>query len=186
VTSELELKLAVDDKAALRRRLRGAGAALRHEESFEDNWVWDRRRELREAGCLLRLRSDARGARLTYKGPASFEGEVKVREEIETAVDDADAVAALLLALGYERARRYQKYREEWLLDGVIIAVDRTPMGDFVEFEGVGASDVAVLCGCDPRRALRADYLALYEIYRGSQPEAPTDMVFGEDRRGDG
>ncbi len=181
MSSERELKLAVDDRAALRRRIQREGAVELHPESFEDNLVWDRDGELRAAGCLLRLRTDGRGARLTFKGPASFESGVKVRAEYETAVDDADELAAVLQALGYERARRYQKHREEWRLHGVIIALDRTPMGHFVEFEGELAREVATRCGCDPESALTADYLALYDAHRRRHPEAPADMVFADE-----
>jgi predicted adenylyl cyclase CyaB len=183
VASERELKLAVDDRAALRQRLRQEGAVERHSDSFEDNLVWDRGGELRDAGCLLRLRTDGRGVRLTFKGPASFEDGVKVLAEHETAVDSDETMAALLRELGYETVRRYQKYREEWQLADVIIALDRTPIGDFVEFEGDRATEVAKRCGCEPETALTADYLALYEAYRRRHPEAPTDMVFDEPRR---
>lgn len=178
MSSEREIKIAVRDPAELRRRLRARGAALLHEEGFEDNLVWDRNGELRAAGCLLRLRHDDRGARLTFKGPATFEDAVKVRDEHESSVGDAESVKALLEALGYEIVRRYQKYREEWRLGEVIIALDRTPMGDFAEFEGPRASAAAEACGCSLEAALEGDYLALYEAFRETRPTAPSDMVF--------
>jgi len=182
VTSERELKLPVEDRVALRRCLRERGADLVHEESFENNLVWDRGGELAAAGRLLRLRIDGQGARLTWKGPASFEGGLKIRTEHETFVGDVDEMAAILESLGYELVRRYEKYREEWQLDEVIIAVDRTPIGDFVEFEGKGAVDVATGCGFDPAGALRASYLALYEEHRRRHAGASRDMVFPAER----
>lgn len=178
MTSERELKLVLDDRAALRERLQSEGARRLHDENFEDNTLWDREGALRAAGCLLRLRRDGRGTRLTFKGPAAFEEGVKVRTEHETAVDDEDNLAAILAALGYAPARRYQKYREEWQLAGVVVALDRTPIGDYVEFEGDAASAVAARCGCDPATALAADYLALYDAYRASRADAPSDMLF--------
>ncbi|MCZ6726535.1 MAG: class IV adenylate cyclase [Acidobacteria bacterium] len=178
MASERELKLAVDDMAQLRQRLRACGATTLHEESFEDNQVWDRRGELHAAGELLRLRTDGHGVRLTYKGPPSYEDGVKVRTELETTVASAASLEAILTALGYTCVRRYQKYREEWQLDGVIVALDRTPMGTFVEFEGEGAVEVALRCECDLAEALEADYLALYDAFRRRHPAAPADMVF--------
>jgi adenylate cyclase class 2 len=186
VSSERELKIAVSDPAALRRRLRASGATLLHDEGFEDNLVWDRDGELRAAGCLLRLRNDDRGAKLTFKGPASFEGAVKVRDEHETSVGEAESVKALLEALGYEIVRHYQKYREEWRLGEVIVALDRTPMGDFVEFEGPEAAKAAAACGCSPATALEADYLTLYDAFRRRRPAAPADMVFTPPEHRDG
>ncbi len=186
MSSERELKIAVQDLAALRRRLRARGAAQLHDQSFEDNLVWDRNDELRAAGCLLRLREDGRGVRLTFKGPASFEGPIKVRDEHETSVGEAGSMRALLEALGYEVVRRYQKYREEWRLDEVVVALDRTPMGDFAEFEGAQAPAAAEACGCSVAAALEADYLVLYDAYRQSRPAAPADMVFASDEPLDG
>jgi len=186
VTSERELKLALADTDGLRERLRRAGARLLHEEFFEDNTLWDRAGELRAAGCLLRLRRDGQGARLTYKGPPVFDRGVKIRPEHETGVADGESLEAILEALGYASTRRYQKYREEWRLGDVVIALDRTPMGNFVEFEGAAARTAAERCGCDPAAALEADYLTLWEGYRQRHPEAPTDMLFSAAQAGDG
>jgi adenylate cyclase class 2 len=186
VTRERELKLALADTAGLRERLRRVGARPLHEESFEDNVLWDRDGELRASGRLLRLRRDGQGTRLTYKGPPVFDRGVKIREEHETSVADGESVEAILEALGYAPTRRYQKYREEWQLGDVVIALDRTPMGEFVEFEGAAAWAAAERCGCDPASALDADYLALWEGHRGRHPEAPKDMVFPAAQEGDG
>ena len=144
----------------------------------EDNWIYDRGDELRKNKNLLRLRIDKKGSRLTYKGAPRFENEVKVRTEHETEIDDADQIHSILESLGFRVVRRYQKKREEWRLGGVTVALDHTPIGDFVEFEGVGAGTVARRFGFELDRAERLSYVELYEDYRSKNPDAPPDMVF--------
>lgn len=176
---ERELKFANVEHSSLRERLidlaaesEGGSGAL------EDNWIFDRRGALSKAGRVLRLRSDRRGCRLTFKGPAAFDGKVKVRTEHETAVDDFDQMRLVLEALGYRTVRRYQKVREEWRLGSIIIALDHTPIGDFAEFEGEDCERVARRCGLDPEQAERRSYLRLYQDYLKEHPDAPPDMVF--------
>lgn len=175
---ERELKFGGVELEALRERLEELAAERLAAGSFEENQVFDRDGEVYSAGCVLRLRQEARGASLTYKGPMRLEGRMKVREEHETEVGDADATRALLEGLGYEVVKRYQKVRETWRLGGVSIALDHTPIGDFAEFEGESADRVALRCGFDPDEAERRSYLRLYEDHRADHPDAPADMVF--------
>jgi len=175
---ERELKFASVELATLRQRLAEMSAERMTSGSFEENWVFDRGEEIKTAGCLLRLRKDGQHAVLTYKGPMSFEGRMRVRPEHEIEVGDAEAARALLEGLGYEVVRRYQKVREEWRLGGVIIALDHTPIGDFAEFEGEAADRVARRCGFDPEESERRSYLRLYEEHRADNPESPSDMLF--------
>lgn len=177
---ERELKFAVAEPLdALRRRLQEVGAHPERPASRECNWVFDRRDELFASSRLLRLRSDGRGSRLTFKGPPRFEADnLKVRDEIEVAVASADQMRDLLLRLGYRIVRRYEKVREEWRLGSTIVALDSTPIGDFVEFEGEEAVAAAERCGYDPAHAERRSYLRLYEDWRREHPETPVDMLF--------
>ena len=177
-TLERELKFAGASLDRLRDRLTEMAAERDGLGAFEENWVFDREAELETTGRLLRLRKDGQGAWLTYKGPLRFEGRVRLRVENEVAVDNADAARALLEGLGYSVVSRYQKIRETWRLGGVIIALDHTPIGDFVELEGEAAERVARRLGFDPERSERRSYLRLYRDHRQEHPEAPPDMVF--------
>lgn len=181
-TTERELKFAGVDHEALRARLRELEAEPQGPPALEDNLLFDRDGELEGAEKLLRLRSDRRGARLAFKGPPSYEGHLKVRRELETTVGDLDTTRALLEALGYERVQRYQKYREEWLLGSIVIALDHTPIGDFAEFEGVDCERVARRCGFEAEDAERRNYLRLYRDYREEHPEADPEMIFPRDK----
>lgn len=175
---ERELKFRCDDLDGLRGRLVELEAERQQPSGLEENEIFDLDGQLESAGSLLRLRQDGRGTRLTFKGPATFEGEVKVRHEHEITVDDAEQARALIESLGYRRVGVYQKYREEWLLGGVIIALDHTPIGGFAEFEGEGAERVADRCRFSPADAERRNYAQLYKDYRKQNADAPADMVF--------
>ena len=175
---ERELKFRGAELDTLRERLIELEAERVAPGSSEDNWVLDRGDELLSSGRILRLRTDGSRARLTFKGPMHFEGGLKVREEREVGLENAEEARALLENLGFQTVRRYQKVREEWQLGGVTIALDHTPIGDFAEFEGDGAETVAKRCGFDPQKAERRSYLRLYDDFLKKHPDAPRDMLF--------
>ncbi|HEX2466229.1 MAG TPA: class IV adenylate cyclase [Thermoanaerobaculia bacterium] len=175
---ELKFALAGQSLDEVRQRLAEAGAQRKRAAARECNWVFDRRDELFGSSRLLRLRTDGSGCRLTFKGPPRFEENLKVRDEIEVTVAHAEAMRDLLVRLGYRVVRRYEKVREEWQLGGVTVALDHTPIGDFVEFEGDDAVQAATRMAFDPGTAERRSYLRLYEDWRRDRPELPADMMF--------
>jgi adenylate cyclase class 2 len=149
--NEIEAKYSVDDFGAVRASLRSAGAAflgaIRNlDEYFDapdgvlqhsDRGLRIRRSECLEAppgGCPLDLRPQ-----VTYKGPRinGREQRVKVRREVQTHVDDADAVREILRGCGMEPQLVVEKRRSRWRLDGVVVELDELPViGRFVEIEG--------------------------------------------------
>lgn len=176
--TERELKFNGVELDPLRQRLKELTAERSGSGSFEENWIFDRDGELAGDHRVLRVRKDGSGASLTFKGPPTFEGRMKVREEHEIEIGDADTATAILKGLGYERVKRYQKVREMWHLGSVTISLDHTPIGDFAEFEGESADRVAKRCGFEPEAAERRSYLRLYEDHRKENPDAPEDMIF--------
>jgi predicted adenylyl cyclase CyaB len=110
----------------------------------------------------LRLRifnGGPRGA-LTAKGPAKFDGGVKIREETEIEVSDVHATLDLLQQLGFRVGWTYPKQRSMWNLDGVAITLDVLDFGWFVELEGPAEvlPETARSLGLDPANALRDSY----------------------------
>lgn len=175
---ERELKFAAVEHDTLRDRLIDLEAERVLPSSLEENLLFDRRSELQKHGCVLRLRTEPRGAWLTFKGPAEFEGRTKVRVEHQTSVGDGAALRNLLEAIGYQVVRSYQKKREVWQVGGVTVALDHTPIGDFAEFEGEAAEALARRFGFDPEKAERRSYLRLYEDFLRANPAAPRNMTF--------
>ena len=188
--NEREIKIPVTDLDAVRERLVAVGADPHRPASLERNLVFDRvdppvDRRLRSRGELLRLRTDDFGSRLTFKSAPRFESGVKERLEHEVSVDDPEAARLVLQSLGFMVAARYEKVRETWRLLGCEVALDRTPMGGFVEVEELAGDvppdrieQVCRRCGLDAGRAVPEDYLALYRAYRESRRDLPRDMVF--------
>lgn len=181
-TRETELKIPVDDLEAVRRRLAAAGAVRVHPEAREVNLLLDTPdRRLAAGRCALRLRRWGGRCWLTFKGPPSWQDDVKCREEHETELGDAGAAERILGALGFIRAVRYDKDRERWRVGEITVELDRTPMGAFVELEGPVASLAATAreLGLEPSRAVPDSYLALWRRYRERHSELglPEDMV---------
>jgi adenylate cyclase class 2 len=182
---EIEIKLPAPDLDAVRARLRDRGAALKAAEHDEVNDLYDdRERRLSASGRALRIRRSGDRAILTYKGPARFQAGTKIREEREAGVSDAAELAAILERLGYERRFRYEKRREEWSLEGCVIALDTTPIGTFVEVEGypVAIRHVLAQLELDASEAIPYSYAELYARRRKEQPSLPLDMVWGTEQ----
>jgi adenylate cyclase class 2 len=133
--TEIEKKYRIgrDEAARLRERLRAAGAEGRGEE-FEENTLYAGP-GLEQGNRVLRLRRVEGRAIFTFKESLSSTG-IKRRREDETAVEDGDALAAILDALGYTPAVVYEKRRETWLVSGVEVVLDELPFGLYVEIEG--------------------------------------------------
>jgi adenylate cyclase class 2 len=105
---------------------------------------------------------------------------MKLREEIETTAADAEALTAILSRLGFQVWFRYEKYREEFAKGNVILAIDETPLGTFVEIEGSeeGVHACAAAVGRAPSDYLLDSYRSLFvaECRRRGVPAG--DMLF--------
>jgi adenylate cyclase class 2 len=179
---ETEIKLPCPDLEGTREKLRGRGATLRQERRAEHNVLYDDARgELSGRGCTLRLRTAGTDAILTFKGPARFDGGLKVREEREVRVSDAEEAAALLSGLGLVPRFRYEKHRESWEHAGCVVSLDETPIGRFLEVEGNPGAIRKVVADLelDVSEAIPYSYPTLYARRRREDPALPPDMVFG-------
>jgi adenylate cyclase, class 2 len=135
---ETEIKLALADVKTGRGLLRRAGFRVTRRRVFERNHMFDTPEwALRKSGALLRLRQAGSVATLTYKGPAAV-SRYKSREEVETRVPDAAAMATIFERLGFRPIFRYEKYRTEYGHPdrGGVATLDETPIGVFMELEG--------------------------------------------------
>jgi adenylate cyclase, class 2 len=165
---------------------------------------------LAKHGQLLRIRTETPEARgrsknsrrkqrviLTFKqpltkhpaaGPESASGGAyKVREEIEVEVAEAGNLAKIFEGLGLAGWFRYEKYRTTFRLpasnawaSGLLIELDETPIGTFVELEGppVAIDRAARELGYTKRDYILKNYLRLYMEDCRRKGEQPRHMLF--------
>jgi adenylate cyclase class 2 len=180
-TVEQELKIPVADLEPVRQLLRATDWSRVRDSGLEINILLDTPDStLQTTDRALRLRRHGRHLSLTFKGPAVAAGAVKEREEVEVTVGDLDTALVLLERLGYRPTMRYEKVREVWRSGPLLVHLDHTPMGDFVEVEGPGQllEEAARGLGLDPGRAVSQPYPRLWQEHRRTHPELPRDMVF--------
>jgi len=172
---ETEAKWRVDEgeHERIRTELRRAGAS--HSDAVDEiNTLFDSvDGALRNSGRLLRLRwIDHGDSILTFKGPATFHEGIKTREETEVHLSDRQAMLGILNGLGFSLSLEYQKTRESWDLDKVVVALDTLEFGRFVEIEG--AEDqirrTADLLGLDMGNAERRGYPSMIRAHQVEEP----------------
>jgi adenylate cyclase class 2 len=105
---------------------------------------------------------------------------MKVREELEIEVKDAALVLRLLERLDLQVCFRYQKYREEYVRGDVILTIDDTPVGTYVELEGdeQGITEIAQAMGRTMADYVLESYRDLFATARAQRKLTGTDMVF--------
>ena len=121
------------------------------------------------------------------EGEGSSDGPYKVRDEIEVEVAESGNLARIFEGLGMSGWFRYEKYRTTFRLPaskawakGLLIELDETPIGTFVELEGpAGAIDRAVEeLGYSKRDYVLKNYLRLYMEECRRRGEEPRHMLF--------
>lgn len=111
----------------------------------------------------------------------------KVREEIEMEVADAATLTKIFEGLGMSGWFRYEKYRTTFRLpaskkwaQGLLIELDETPIGTFVELEGPAPAidRAAAELGYSRRDYVLKNYLTLYVEECRRKGQQPVHMVF--------
>ena len=179
-TIEREIKLRFSSAEEARAAIVACGATpLLGRRLQEDALLDSDDEELRRRRCVLRIRMENGKSRLTFKGPVQ-PGVMKVREELETVVGDGELLLRVLKELGLHIWFRYEKYREEFAHEDVIIAIDETPVGVFVEIEGSeqGIASTAEALGRTSSDYISDSYRGLFLRLRGECGLSGQDMVF--------
>lgn len=188
-------------------RLASPGASKVHEENVIFDTPQG---GLAKHGQLLRIRTETPEARgkpknsrpkqrviLTFKQPMTKQaaagmegasgGSYKVREEIEVEVAEAGNLTKIFEGLGLGGWFRYEKYRTTFRLPasrawarGLLIELDETPIGTFVELEGPATAidRAAGELGFSKRDYVLKNYLRLYVEDCRRQGQEPRHMLF--------
>lgn len=210
MSKEREIKLRIEDLAALRRGLAKLGARVVKPRVHENNTIFDTPEfALAQREQLLRIRTETPAMKnrktrshslVTFKRPvlaaesAGKSERHKVREEIELEISDAKALAGILEGLGFRGWFHYEKFRTTFRLPasnawakGLLIEFDETPIGAFLELEGPAKAidRAAQALGFDEEDYIVANYMVLYREFSRSRGEEPHDMLFAKKKGGE-
>lgn len=110
----------------------------------------------------------------------------KVREELEIEIAEPGKLSQIFEGLGMKGWFRYEKYRTTYRIPratwakGLLIELDETPIGTFVELEGPpeAIDRAAQALGYSPRDYILKNYLVLYVAACRQSGREPSDMLF--------
>lgn len=179
---EREIKLKFDSADEARAAILAAGATPLHGRRLQGDALLDTDDEqLRRRRCVLRVRMENGKSRVTFKGPVQ-PGPMKIREEHETLVGDGEVLLQIFGELGLHVWFRYEKYREEFALEDVVVAIDETPVGVYVEIEGgeQGIDTMAAALGRTRDDYILDSYRSLFLQHRDTCGLSASDMVFDD------
>ena len=126
-------------------------------------------------------------AETTNRESAALRRDYKVREELELEVADGAILGKIFAGLGMNGWFRYEKYRTTYKLPSskawaknLLIELDETPIGTFVELEGPSEAidRAATELGFSKRDYILKNYLLLYVEDCRKRGEQPSDMLF--------
>jgi adenylate cyclase class 2 len=180
VMIEREIKLRFDDPDSARAAVLAAGATPLRSRRLQEDCLLDTADDLlKRHRSVLRIRVESGKSLLTFKGPVQ-PSTMKLREELETIIGDGTILLRILESLGFHVWFRYQKYREEFALDDVIVAIDETPVGTYVEIEGGehGIMATSEALGRGPSDYLLDSYRGLFVRHCQEHGLPPTHMLF--------
>ena len=179
---EREIKLRFENPEEARAAVVATGATPLKPRRLQSDILFDtEQRMLSARRQVLRVRIEAGHSYVTFKSPAEHPT-VKLREELETGVTDGERLVMILERSGFRTWFRYEKYREEFAFDEVVIAVDETPVGTYVEIEGSdrGITAAARALGRGPGDYILDSYRTLFVRACEQQGLPIGDMVFAE------
>jgi adenylate cyclase, class 2 len=198
---EVEIKLKIDDVGALRRKLTQIGAKF-HRRVLEQNTLYDTLDSaMRRSGRLLRLRIEtpvslarrpngAIRAVLTSKSPVAqtnaasrtqrSKPRYKERYERELVVQQPLRIMHSMKLLGFRGRFRYEKYRTTYLLPGLHLDLDETPVGAYLELEGTpqAIESAARRLGFAPADYRKETYWDVYAADCKRRGVRPSNMLF--------
>mgnify|MGYP001035673605 CR=1 FL=1 len=181
---EIEAKFPIQDAGEWIARLEAMDLVCEQRKCHEMNYRFDTAdRKLSAAHQVLRLRTENGAVTLTFKFAEKAQDGIAYREEIETHVSDEKQMQKILERLGFEVYFAYEKFRSVFRFDDVLLMVDHTPIGDYLEIEGPDEKtihDHAGKLGLDWNTSTTKSYQRLFKEWAANDHFSGRDMLFKE------
>jgi predicted adenylyl cyclase CyaB len=133
MATEIEVKILNIDPTRIRSVFKQHGAKLR-KNVLQHNEIY---RDRKHPELMARIRTEGNTTILTMKGKSKKVRGMKVVDEHELEVSDAEEIAWMLRALGFERTSLRELKREYWEYNGCSVEICLLPgFPAYLEIEG--------------------------------------------------
>jgi len=135
--TEIEVKIKISDPKSLQKKIITQGAQLLSPRHLEENIFYDfPSQDLHKKRNALRLRRIHKKGYLTFKGPPQKSRKFKIREEYETEIKNVKQLQKILKNLGLNPVFQYKKHRTILKKKNLVVCIDETDIGNYIELEG--------------------------------------------------
>jgi adenylate cyclase class 2 len=163
---EIEVKIKIEHLTEVKEKILSQGAKLVKERHSHDDTFYDfSSLELRRKHHALRVRKINKKTFLTFKGPEQKSRKFKIREEYETEVKNERHLRKILKSLELQPVFQYSKFRTVFRRKKLIVCLDETPIGNFLELEGQQSEIVKFAQGLNFSKEdfIKLDYIQLIQ-----------------------
>jgi len=182
MAKEVETKFKVESPEEIRTRLAGIGARLLSRELEKDVYYAG---PARADVTSIRLRAKDKKGLFTIKAatvtrPEASSG-LKILEELQVEVGDAQAFGRMLNIMGYVPQLRKEKIRETYDWRGILVCLDELPyLGFFLEVEAPeeGIRAAASALGMNMTTAMGETYMQIFARYKTASGRPDLELVF--------
>lgn len=174
---EIEVKVPVKDFRRIKSILKKINAEKIKKFTKEKNILFDHEvLKLKEKDWVFRIRKFGKENILTLKTKKKGKKGFKVREEINLKFENFNKMLKLLKKIGFYESFYYEKFREEYRYKGLLISLDKTPVGNYVEIEGIYNEilDFLKILGLKLEQTLALSYLQIFRMFNKKENK----MVF--------
>ena len=134
---EIEVKIPFFDTPDVQNKLQEHGAVLERERFLQEDVLYDHPLvSLRSKKQGLRIRTVGKKHFITFKGTPKKSRKFKIREEFETEFKNIKQMKKILKSLGFHPVFSYEKFRTRFRAKKLVICLDETEAGNFLELEG--------------------------------------------------
>jgi predicted adenylyl cyclase CyaB len=182
---EIEIKIKLDVSDSLIKKVEDMGGVKTYE-SLEHDVYYDNDSGFYESGQVFRLRTEAAGNLLTYKGPLKDDPNLLQREEIQTYVTDEKAIKLIIERLGFRPKYVKEKKVTYYKLLGFQLEFHTVPfLGDFLEIENEEDKlrEFLPTLGLSLRQGIPKGYHSLFEEYKREKGLPNLELTFDEEKR---
>ena len=167
---EIEIKIKLDDRDALIKKVAALGGKLA-DRGIQHDIIYDDGKGFYDAHKVLRLRKLNQKVQLAYKEKLSKTDDAHMLErvEIQTEVENYEAMDLIIKQLGFFPHREKEKKFIDYLLDGLKIEFHTLPfLGEFMEIESADQIHLVKILnqlGLDISMGINRDYSTLFAEY---------------------